>query len=355
MALGLDIEARYDTFWPPNIDAEVAEDLVGKSSRPLDWTKNRFDPEQVPQGGVDFEASAAYWFQLFEGDGWPSNVGRAGPKSGDGAASSPFLRWNMSDHPGTIHRWNFSGWGGEIVRHHSYKPDDVAAPKKRIAAFMAYRRRIPPLLSQVARDVSADMLENVMAEGKAVGLSGLHLLDWIYVRSQQRRRVPVAFSLGAIFPLLTSQMFLAGFRRSPLEKISAEIVTDMTARLVPEWREVPYFDDLAAQLPLGETNKTLSRRLYWEADRESYSAAKKTGLAAMERHFQEDAFETFAAADRANSNAAQIQNISNRLLWRIGFADFVRRIEDTYRAFAAASGPLPDPITVDSKFSAGRG
>lgn len=351
MAIDLGLDARYDTFWPPDIDAEIAEDLVGKAPGKLDWTKNRYDPEQVPSGGIDFETSAAYWFQLFEGDGWPSNVGRLVPGEHADPQMSPYQRWNMSDHPGQIARWNFSGWAGEIVRQHFYGRNDLSAPKKRIKAFLAYRRRIPEILSQSAREVSAGMLENIISEGRALGLAGLHLLDWIYVRSQQRRRVPVAHSPGAVFPLFTPQMFLAGFRSPPEEKITGRLVQGMTADLIPAWGDVPYFDDLAAQRPVSEINKTLSRRLYWEANRAKYLAAMEQGLQAMQQHFREDALEAFAAVDRSHSNAAQLQNISNRLLWRLGFTDFLRRIAEVQQAVGGGAYDLPPATTVDTKFA----
>jgi len=185
------------------------------------------------------------------------------------------------------------------------------------------------------------MLESIMQEGRRIGLSGVHLLDWIYVRSQQRRRVPIAFSPGVAFPLYTPQMFMAGFALPPEEKISSALFTDLTNRIIPEWRDVPYFDELAAGRPLAEVNKTLSRRLYWEGDRNGFLRAMKTGLEPMAEHFQDDAFEAFSSIERSDKRAAQLQNISNRVLWRIGFEDFVRRIRRVQAEVPVATRPLP--------------
>ena len=323
MALTSGAQASYYTQIPPDLEGEIAEQLVARAPTQMDWTLRDTKPREPGPPPGPLAERADYWFARTGGDGWPSHV-----------------LWPIPPRdPGPAGAITLSGGGGEIVRAHFYGKAQAGDGMDRVRWFLDTQTSLVSTISRGTREACAHDIRAILFEGAMLDLEGPHLLDWFYVRSQQRRRVPTHLSTAIAFPLYTPQMFLAGFRATSTHKAEGGLAAALTARMVPEWATIPYFADLEKTRPRKETSKVAVRPYHWEQDREGYLAVVDEGLDLYGDIAAPDARERFHKVSRADRRAGMYQNGANRLAWRVGF----QRWDDRLRALAARPAvPLPE-------------
>jgi len=309
-------QPNYYTTTPPDLEAEIAEKLIATSSTRMNWKilQSRNDPAGKPIGENHIER-AEYWFRRFDGDVWPSYV------MNDIPPDNSSLNCNREITGGCL-----SGGGAEIVKSHFYGSGDIENPVERIRTVLNGYVLRNSLVAGHAKQVAVTKMESVLLDGYLNGYSGLHLLDWFYVRSQQRRRTPLAFTQNAFLPLIHPQMFWAGFNISAEEKLENDLIKKISGLLKPEWKDIPFFADIASKRPLSETDKTMVGRLYWEGDRQKYLECIEYGLAETDV-FEKSAIDQLVKIDRKNPKASQFHNTSARILWHGGFKKYREKLQ----------------------------
>lgn len=326
------VATEYHTLAPPELEQDLAQQLVSASRQPMVW-------HALPHNGAevavtDLATRAEHWFHRVEGDSWPI-----------------FLRFDPQNGPRDFEAFGdrvmLSGQGGEITRNHFYDSRHLDQGRTRITAYLREREGANPLLTPACRQETLRTLRAVMMEGHEAGLDGLHLLDWVYLRSQQRRRVPTSHARGSFFPLYTAAMAIEAFLGPVEDKIAARTLGRIIHDQAPDWRGIPFFADLAPTLPRAQTDKTLVLPFYWEtAHRDGLFDLLEAGLAASDAYVT-DALDQFRRIGRDDRLAVLFQSAANRILWRVGFEIFRRNLS---AALAAdASGPEP---AFDSAISA---
>jgi asparagine synthase (glutamine-hydrolysing) len=104
------------------------------------------------------------------------------------------------------------------------------------------------LTSAVPKDVAAAAVieaahERITARldhAKGLGLSGLHLIDYIFLTDRLRRWCTSAYAVGMVTPFLAPGFVSATFGLTATQKRERLLHTSLIGRLVPEWSDVPF-------------------------------------------------------------------------------------------------------------------
>jgi len=308
-------KAKYYTQTPPDLEVEIAEKLIAASSTNMNWRvlqgKNDHTLEPIKANHIE---RAEYWFRRFDGDVWPSYV------MNDIPPDIKSLKGERKIIGGSL-----SGGGAEIVKPHFYQADDIENPSQRIRHLLKGYTVRNSLVTSHAKQTATTKLQSILLDGYLNGYSGLHLLDWFYVRSQQRRRTPLAFTQNAFLPLIHPQMFWAGFGYSAQEKLDNDLIKKISGLLKPEWKDIPFFADMAPEKQQSQTNKTMVGRLYWESDREKYLECIEYGLQGIDV-FEKSALDQLAKINRDDRLAILFHNTSSRIFWHAGFKKYQERL-----------------------------
>jgi len=96
----------------------------------------------------------------------------------------------------------------------------------------------------VAADSAAasqrERINGIIDHAKGIGLSDLHLLDYLFLVERVRRWTTSAYSIGRITPLLSPGFIATTFALTVEQKRAWLLHTALIERLVPEWSEVPF-------------------------------------------------------------------------------------------------------------------
>lgn len=320
----MDLRTRYHSKGPPQLEIEIGKQLADASRPPIDWQSFQHQ-YTVPVAVENLSAQASYWFRRFEGDAWPSFV-RA-PVPGD-----------VPDRQDV----GISGGGGEIARAHFYSDADIGNLRARRDAVLGNRRRPDGLLTKTALKVAADLFGGVMTSGADHGIPERLLLDWAYVRSQQRRRVPCSHNVTFVFPLLTPQLFAASFRMDNEVKINRDLVRQISGFAKPEWADIPFFSDVAHLHARKDVSKTQSVKFYWEFNRPALLDQLEVAISGATSYLK-GTLDFYHRIERGDPLDAKAQNVLNRIFWFGAFkvheaelADICKR-DDLRCAFDAVS------------------
>lgn len=328
LAVSTNTKCKFETRVPPHLEQEIAEQLVSASPMPLDWSALPFVYADKPAPMNNLLERAAYWFKYTDGDCWHSHLRRDIPESrghqkqhialpnGDNAGSTATKQPRVS----------ITGGAGEIARSHFYDSVHILDPEDRLSRYLKYIRAQNKLIPSFAKECTAQAMETVFNEGRAYGIGGLHLLDYFFHRSRIKRAYPVA--PGIFTPILNLSVSLESFEMAPQDKIDAKLIVDMTAQLVPEWANIPYFHQLASTRPMHEVNKTAVLPYYWETiGKDAYSqimrtALLKTGILEFQNS---DVSTTLDEEDR--TRWPQIHSTFERVLWHYGSTESIADVQ----------------------------
>ena len=166
-------------------------------------------------------------------------------------------------------RLSLSGAYGELSRGHNYFPDAREDGETAVTRYVTYMGRIRRELSQAVRDRGVERTWAVIEEGRAAGLAGKHLNDYLFYAGRVRLGYPQP-AFPAFLPMLTTELLLATFLAPPDEKLDNRAIREATVRLAPFWRDVPYERELGKDRPPREVNKSQVQPTFWEVDRDQY-------------------------------------------------------------------------------------
>jgi hypothetical protein len=166
------------------------------------------------------------------------------------------------------------GAAGEIAHGHYY-PDDFEA-----VAEQAYGERVDLFLNRLilkvvsghgvsprARDTTIANMRRVLDDAFTVGLDDARILDYFYAAERIRRWGTVAERIGTITPLLEPEFVRAAFALTPQQRRDNALHRAVTARLVPQWADVPYY-----RRPEGVIQPALAPRLATAPDHDHIDA-----------------------------------------------------------------------------------
>jgi hypothetical protein len=311
-------EFTFHTGIPPNLEAVLAKELVEASRVKMPW-ETRLQPGATKPATMSFADRSWLWFNRTGGDTWPSFV----RNDFTGSRSASLV---------------INGGGGEVLRGNFYTRADLENEDDRVAEFVEQRGRYHPFLTVDARSAAKAASQQIIDSGRDAGLSGLHLLDWFYLRSKQRRRVPLPFSF-TIYPLFTADLLAQAFLLPPSSKLSATFQRTLVDELAPEWNHISYFADIADQYPSDQTDKTETKPYFWEnGERRNLIEVLEVGLAASKGIYVPTLLDTYRTVQRSDRSARLLQATADRIMWRVGFEENQRRVEDSLRR-AGQSGP----------------
>jgi asparagine synthase (glutamine-hydrolysing) len=134
---------------------------------------------------------------------------------------------------------SFSGAAGELATGYWYPEVDGEAPEQ-----LALTRLMSGVPGDVATESAAASqrarINGLIDHAKSIGLSDLHLLDYIFLMERVRRWSTSAYSVGRVTPLLSPGFIATTFALTVDQKRAWLLHTELIKRLVPEWSEVPF-------------------------------------------------------------------------------------------------------------------
>ena len=162
----------------------------------------------------------------------------------------------------------FSGHGGEIAHGFFYKNEKqlkkVSRRAQRVPArimrfFTKDHEAALPEAYEDARSVVGDSLN----DGRSAGLDGPVLLDWFYLTDRFAHRSGLATDSERISVFATPGFIGASFALEPEDRLSDRLHLEMIGRLVPEWRDLPFFEAPRQRTP------SIRRDRLWEIERDA--------------------------------------------------------------------------------------
>jgi hypothetical protein len=163
-------------------------------------------------------------------------------------------------------RATLAGWGGEIG-HAFYYQDatqlrrlKLRGRKRALTRLLQSSRKKHDAAREEAYDLARSEYDVLLREGQAYGLKGPGLLDWAYLTERFVHRFEIGADSQGVSVFAAPAFIRLAFALKPEQRLAAEAHSVLTARLVPAWRDVPYY-----KRPPGPRPKLRRRRL-WEAE-----------------------------------------------------------------------------------------
>lgn len=140
-----------------------------------------------------------------------------------------------------------SGHGGEIA-HGFYLASEGAmsrvaggGPEAALARLREAARRSHRGAREDVYEAADEQIRASLARGVELGLDPPRLLDWFYLTERFTHRSGLAADSGRANLFASEPFIRAAFSLAPDERLGAALHREAIARLVPEWRDVPFF------------------------------------------------------------------------------------------------------------------
>lgn len=146
-------------------------------------------------------------------------------------------------------RPTLSGHGGEIGHGFFYTDERKLQGLYRrgdrglLARLERAGKRNAAAATQSAYNAYRGELERLLDEGRAQGLDGPTLLDYFYLTQRLAHRSGLGSRSGRWSCCVSPGFVRAAFDLTPEERLEARLHTELVARLVPEWGEVPFYSE----------------------------------------------------------------------------------------------------------------
>ncbi len=249
----------------------------------------------------------------------------------DGVRHPQKLRGKMTLPRPRPQNATFSGHGGEIAHGFFYKNERQLKKVSRRA------KRVPERIMRFfAKDHDAarpEAYEEAEVEvtasleaGEAAGLDGPVLLDWFYLTDRFAHRSGLATDSERISVFATPGFIRASFALEPEDRLTDRLHLDLIGRLLPEWRDQPFFE-----APKSKTPKIRRDRL-WEIERDVGAFEDiLAGGGAWTEIYREDEAKAAWRELRAGNGSAKWEAAFEGIVYRHTFDEHLRRLAQAGR------------------------
>jgi hypothetical protein len=157
----------------------------------------------------------------------------------------------------------FSGHGGEIAHGFFYKNAKQLRKLRRrgdrlVKRVMRFFTKDHESAVPAAYEEAEGVIRSTLDAGRELGLEGPVLLDWFYLVDRFAHRSGIATDSERISVFATPAFIRASFALTPEERLGDALHRDVIARLVPEWRDFPFFEAERRRMP------SIRRERLWE-------------------------------------------------------------------------------------------
>ncbi|PRQ10344.1 hypothetical protein C1Y63_12020 [Corynebacterium sp. 13CS0277] len=274
-ALTAGIDFEVFTRVPPQLEADIAQELLSKLPKPLPHAV-------IPQG--DVEESPFYrgvpnmpntpileraeaWYRYTGGDCWSTPTRFSLPQP-------------QTERPEIIH---VCGLGGGLDTQNfttaaERESGDWQQAVRRQIKFREHGRSYLPW--DVRKNGAAAYKEHLL-DGFVRGFNGFQALNLTWVMTRYRRGA-VLPDVDTMAPKASTALFREAFHAPPVgaNKPAEAVMGRATQKMVPEWADVPYYQQVAATRPANEVNKVTIQPTYWEVNRDDFFSSVEQSLAA---------------------------------------------------------------------------
>jgi len=133
----------------------------------------------------------------------------------------------------------FSGVGGELSTGYWYPVPGRRTPEEELLVRLT--AGVPAgVAAEAVVEAERARITGRLEHAKDLGLSGLHLIDYVYLTERVRRWYSSAYVIGMVTPFLTPGFVAASFALTAEQKRDRLLHTGLIGRLVPEWSEIPF-------------------------------------------------------------------------------------------------------------------
>ncbi len=315
-AVAADIDCRFATGDQEPGEVEIARRLVETAPRPIEHLVT--SPETDPDDDLRQRVRAIHL--VHDGMRNPQEIRRPMPLPLPVEPTRPTI----------------SGHGGEIA-HGFYYPSQKKLSEVRKGDEAAVVDRLEEAARQkhaaahrAAYRAYREEVEHALDEGRRHGLVGADLLDYFYLVHRLAYRSGLGARSGRYSACATPAFVRAAFDLTPEQRLEGRLHTELIARLVPAWSEVPFFEPNDAG-PLPE----IRRARIWEkpGHAETVEEMLEDGKAWPEL-FRRRAVRKAWKDARKGKGHQHWEAVFNRIVWREGFEEHLREL-----ARSATAGP----------------
>jgi hypothetical protein len=244
----------------------------------------------------------------------------------DGVRHPQKLRGKMTLPRPRPRNATFSGHGGEIAHGFFYKNERQLKKVSRRA------KRVPERIMrffakdhEAARPEAYEEAEAVVSAsldaGRAAGLDGPVLLDWFYLTDRFAHRSGLATDSERISVFATPGFIRASFALEPEDRLGDRLHLDLIGRLLPEWRDQPFFEAPKARAP------AIRRDRLWEIERDvgAFEDILASGGSWTEIYREDEAKEAWHEL-RGGDGSAKWEAAFEGIVYRHTYDEHLRRL-----------------------------
>ena len=237
-----------------------------------------------------------------------------------------------------------TGHGGELGHGFYYSRANLAelrsggTPELVRRLERAGRRRHSAARRQ-AYGAYLDEIERTLEAGRSYGLGGPNLLDYYYLAQRLSFRAGLGSRNDRYSACATPAFIRACFDLSPRQRLKEKLHRRVVARLVPSWRQIPFFQ------PDGGRARQMNRDRIWAKPRHADELAQLIAeQSSWEEWFDAARVQEMWARARDGSAHPHDEPVFLRLAWRACFEDHLRLL-----ASRVADGPRIDQPSSDGR------
>ena len=298
-AVAAGINARFHTSDKTPGEADVARELVRLAPRPLRHRVRHTEGEDSTPTAPLMER--ALRLHLLH----------------DGMRHPQKLRGNLTLPRSRPFGAALCGHGGEIAHGFFYRTERELRRIRRggegavVARVLRFFTRLPGAARPEAHELASRQIERTVAEGRNLGVAGPALLEWFYLMDRFPYRSGLATHAERVSVFATPSFIRAAFALAPEQRIDATLHREMVSRLVPPWRDVPFFKAQKSAMP------PIRRRRLWEDPADA--------LAMEEALRQDGPWTEMYEPDRVRAAWAELKRGEGRAAWEPVFEGVVYR------------------------------
>jgi len=222
----------------------------------------------------------------------------------------------------------FSGHGGEIAHGFFYKDEaqlrKVSRRKKRIPErIMRFFSKDHEVAQPEAYDEARAIVDTTLDAGRSAGLEGPVLLDWFYLVDRFAHRSGLATDSERISVFATPGFVRASFALEPKDRLTDRLHLELIGRLVPEWRDQPFFEATKSKMP------QIRRDRLWEIERDAPAVEEiLAGGGPWAEIYQADEAKAAWRELRAGEGSAKREAIFEGIVYRHTFDEHLKRLNE---------------------------